>query len=88
MTSLRGGLIAIIAILTPLYASASARDTPSVLTRIGDVRRLTPAQAATGVPVRLEAVVTYYHHDWEMLFVQDETGSRHVRFTNGAKTLV
>jgi diguanylate cyclase (GGDEF)-like protein/PAS domain S-box-containing protein len=24
--------------------------------------------------VRLEAVVTYYHHDWEMLFVQDETG--------------
>jgi diguanylate cyclase (GGDEF)-like protein/PAS domain S-box-containing protein len=73
-TRLWSGFIAIAAILAPAFASGANEGASAVLTRIADVRRLTPAQAAVGVPVRLEGVVTYYHHDWEMLFVQDETG--------------
>jgi diguanylate cyclase (GGDEF)-like protein/PAS domain S-box-containing protein len=67
------GLFAAAAILTPSLALTDPATFP--LTRIEDVRRLSPQKAAEGVPVRLEAVVTYYHHDWEMLFVQDATGA-------------
>jgi diguanylate cyclase (GGDEF)-like protein/PAS domain S-box-containing protein len=38
---------------------------------IREVRQLTPVQAARGLPVRLQAIVTYYHHEWDMAFVQD-----------------
>jgi diguanylate cyclase (GGDEF)-like protein/PAS domain S-box-containing protein len=50
----------------------SQEEAASPLSSIKEVRALSPEQAAAGRPVRLKAVVTYYHHEWEMLFVQDE----------------
>jgi len=42
-----------------------------VLTRIEQVKRLTPKQASLGYPVRMRAVVTYYDYRHGDLFVQD-----------------
>ncbi|HWU36355.1 MAG TPA: hypothetical protein VN203_01840, partial [Candidatus Acidoferrum sp.] len=44
-----------------------------VLTKVAQVRQLLPEQARLGYPVRLRAVVTYYHSDERDLFIQDET---------------
>jgi len=53
--------------------SAPAHDLP-VLTRVADVRHLTPAQADLGYPVRLRGVMTYADLHWtNILFLQDET---------------
>jgi len=44
-----------------------------LLTRVEQIRRLSPDKAARGYPVRLRAVVTYYGgQGWE-LFIQDST---------------
>lgn len=41
------------------------------LTSIPAIRQLAPDQARQGQPVRLDAVVTFYHKDWGVLFVHD-----------------
>jgi diguanylate cyclase (GGDEF)-like protein len=51
---------------------------PTPLTHIGDVVKLTPAEAAKALPVRLDAVVLYYQPHEENLFVQDATGAIYV----------
>jgi len=43
------------------------------LTRIAQIRRLTPEQAGRGYPVRVRAVVTYYDPQQPDLFIQDST---------------
>ena len=63
-------------------ASIKASDaTPHILptlTRIEQIRSLTPAQANQGYPVRIKGVVTYYGgKGWE-LFVQDQTGGIYI----------
>jgi diguanylate cyclase (GGDEF)-like protein/PAS domain S-box-containing protein len=62
-------VLVVVVLLAPILAASDP------LTTIDAVRRLTADQAAQGLPVRIEAVVTYYHHDWEMLFLQDATGA-------------
>ena len=59
-------------------ASASELQLAEPLSTIGQVRGLSPEEARKRRPVRLKAVVTYYHHDWEMLFVEDATGGVYV----------
>jgi signal transduction histidine kinase len=49
----------------------------SVLTSARDIRRLTPDQAALGLPVRLESVITYVDAG-NTVFVQDATAGTHV----------
>ena len=49
------------------------------LTRASQIRDLTTAQAAKGLPVKLHVTLTYYNPDWNALFVQDETGAAFVR---------
>jgi diguanylate cyclase (GGDEF)-like protein/PAS domain S-box-containing protein len=63
-------------------AASEPAATDAPLTHIADVRALSPEQAAKGRPVKLRATVTYYHHDWEMLFVQDETAALFVYVSN------
>jgi signal transduction histidine kinase/DNA-binding response OmpR family regulator len=46
----------------------------AVLTNVADVKWLSPADADTGRPVRLRAVVTYTHPASYALIVQDATG--------------
>ncbi|HEY7514839.1 MAG TPA: hypothetical protein VIC87_10195, partial [Vicinamibacteria bacterium] len=58
-------------------AAAAAQASPGdreVLTTAAQVRGLSMDEASSGLPVRLEAVVTFYHHPFGMLFVRDTTG--------------
>jgi diguanylate cyclase (GGDEF)-like protein/PAS domain S-box-containing protein len=70
-----------------VIASASAQapspspapPPPTAVPRsLAEVARLTPEQAAKRPTVRLPVVVTYYHHEWDMLFVQDATAGVYV----------
>jgi PAS domain S-box-containing protein len=47
----------------------------TVLTRVAEVRRLTPAEAASALPVRLRGVITYHDGAKFHLYLQDDTGS-------------
>lgn len=44
-----------------------------VLTTVGQVRKLSSAQANLRYPVQLRGVVTYYNPMWHYLFIQDST---------------
>jgi diguanylate cyclase (GGDEF)-like protein/PAS domain S-box-containing protein len=59
----------------------------SLLTRIDEIRRLTPEEAALQHPVRLRAVVTYYDPEPPDLFIQDSTEGIWVE-TTGTKLTV
>jgi PAS domain S-box-containing protein len=53
--------------------SATAENLPT-LTRVEQIRRLTPEDAARGYPTRIRGVVTYYNRVERDLFIQDSTG--------------
>jgi diguanylate cyclase (GGDEF)-like protein/PAS domain S-box-containing protein len=63
-----------------LQADAAPPPSPSPAAphSLADVARLSREQAAQHPFVRLPVVVTYYHHEWDMLFVQDATGAVYV----------
>jgi two-component system, cell cycle sensor histidine kinase and response regulator CckA len=76
------------AMCTPLVrqpASAAAEQLktgegmPEVLRNIREVRSLSRDQAARGVGVRLQGVVTYANSTHQQLFLQDATGAVYVR---------
>lgn len=56
-----------------------ARETLPALTTVAAVRRLSPAEADRGYPVRLRAVVTYFDPRSRYLVVQDATGGIYVQ---------
>jgi PAS domain S-box-containing protein len=62
----------------------SATQERRVLHTTADVRNLTKDDAARGLAVRLQAVVTYYDASWSVMFVQDATGGIYV-VANGVK---
>jgi signal transduction histidine kinase len=53
-------------------------QTPTVLTTIGQLQALSPEEARTPQPVKVQATVTYTDAEWQMLFVQDSTASAFV----------
>jgi PAS domain S-box-containing protein len=64
---------------TPIWLHGSlAFSSPPLLTRVVDVRRLTPREARRSYPVRLRGVVTYYDPEWHNLFIQDDSGGIYV----------
>lgn len=63
------------ACLLLLSLAGFSAEVPPELFQIGQVRGLDPKRAAEGLPVRLEAVVTYSDPTWQVLFVRDETGA-------------
>ena len=58
-----------------------------LLTRVADIRQLSPRQAALGYPVRVEGVVTYCDQEWSHLFVQDETAGIYVEWSEPRQSL-
>src|SRR5579863_9790064 len=56
-------------------ALASAHPALPVLSRVEQIRTLTPDQARRGYPVHLRVVVTYFDPLGPNLFVQDSTGA-------------
>jgi diguanylate cyclase (GGDEF)-like protein/PAS domain S-box-containing protein len=69
-----GAAVLVGAIGADLNAAAAPASSPSspIIQTLGQLRALPPAEAGRHLPVRITAVVTYYHHEWEMVFVQDE----------------
>jgi PAS domain S-box-containing protein len=55
-----------------LTAAAQGAGLP-VITRVADIRHLTPAQAELGFPVHVRGVLTHYDPSREDLFIQDAT---------------
>jgi signal transduction histidine kinase len=49
-----------------------------VLTNLAQVRALSLLEGAKGIPVSVRATITYIDPAWQMLFVQDESGSSYV----------
>ncbi|HEV2209241.1 MAG TPA: ATP-binding protein [Verrucomicrobiae bacterium] len=47
----------------------------AVLTKVSEVLRLRPEQAATGRPVRIHGVVTFFDKDWRLGFLQNHSGA-------------
>jgi diguanylate cyclase (GGDEF)-like protein len=60
-------------------ASVAVPVAQPLLTRIADIKKLVPAEAAKSLPVRIDAVVLYYQPREEMLYVQDATGAIYIR---------
>jgi signal transduction histidine kinase len=59
-------------------SAQSAAPTEAVLTTTAAVRALSREDAGRGLPVRIEAVVTYHEPAWYLSFVQDSTGGIYV----------
>lgn len=70
----------------PPEPAAAPRSMP-VLTHVADVHRLSQGEAVRGYPVRLRAVVTYFDPDWQLLFVQDDSGGVFVEHRDEVWTL-
>ena len=54
---------------------------PPVLRTIKSVRDLTPARAATGLPVRVRGVITFVDPIWQQLYLQDATEGIYVKYS-------
>lgn len=54
---------------------------PPVLRTIKSVRELTPARAATGLPVRVRGVITFVDPIWQQLYLQDATEGIYVKYS-------
>jgi len=71
-------------IFVDVPAPVASTDVPSppqdlpTLRRVSEVRSISPEEADKGYPVRLEGIVTYYHPEWFILFIQDETAGIYV----------
>ena len=63
-----------LAVLARVGQAEPSGQTLPVLTRIEQIRKLTPEQAQQGYPVRLRAVVTFYGGPGWEFFVHDPTG--------------
>lgn len=57
----------------PTTTPQTEAEATNLLQTVQQIRLLSPEQAAPGLPVRVQAVVTYYDPSWGTLFVQDET---------------
>lgn len=66
-----------------LHAGQISPERPSlpILTHVTQVRELTPEKARLGYPVRLRAVVTYFHPEQGDMFIQDATAGIYVNPT-------
>jgi hypothetical protein len=56
------------------YGQQPSPDALPILSRVGEVRRLTPEQARKGYPLHLRVVVTYFDALEPTMFVEDATG--------------
>ncbi|MDQ5836550.1 MAG: ATP-binding protein, partial [Acidobacteriota bacterium] len=68
------------ALVVPLEGDAGgeadappATSTRRLLTKVAEIRRLTPDEADAAYPVSVRGVVTYYDRSWRVLFLQDST---------------
>jgi len=57
-----------------IFAQAAGRGAPRTATTVAQIRAFTPSEIASGVPVELHSIVTYYEPAEGQIFVQDATG--------------
>ncbi len=73
-----------------LYAVVAAGQQKAVLptiTKVEQIRKLTPEQVSLNYPVRLRGVVTYFDPNSESMFIQDATGGIWARHPRGIAKL-
>jgi PAS domain S-box-containing protein len=56
-------------------AKGSTTSAEAILTKVSEVLRLRPEQAATGRPVCLHGIVTFFDKDWRLGFLQNHSGA-------------
>ena len=56
---------------------------PTILTTVGQVRKLSPGEIKSGVPARIEAVLTYFDRVSNYCFAQDSSGGIRVNLAPG-----
>ena len=72
------------------YAGAAAGQSPpplATLTKVEEIRKMTPEQVNLNYPVRLKGVVTYFDPFSESMFLQDATGGIWARHPRGITKL-
>jgi PAS domain S-box-containing protein len=60
------------------FAASGRCAAQPVFTNISQIRNLPAVDAEKGLPVRIQAVVTYYDPKWDTLFVHDHSGGVYV----------
>jgi PAS domain S-box-containing protein len=63
--------------LFPFISETQITGAP--LSQVREVRGLAPHRADLGLPVQIRGYVTYWDREWDILFVQDQTGGIFVR---------
>lgn len=69
-------LLLLISSMAPVRGGHAARE---ALTTVAALQRIGSRQASQGIPVRIEAQITFVDTGWAMMFVRDPTGSAFVR---------
>ena len=68
--------------LLPAHSAAQPSALPNThrkpLTSITEIFNISKEQALTGIPIELNATVTYFDWEWSLLFVQDDQGSAYL----------
>ena len=88
-TVLEDGFFKLVRLRTPGEAASAPGPTAGVaktnqtLTRIADVLRLTKVEAAHGLPVRLQGVITFADPEWHNAYLQGPDGAVYVDSTQG-----
>lgn len=77
-------IVAILAVFSAVWTCRAA-EVPRVLHSVKEVRGLSHADAARGMPVEFEATVTYFRFYEKTLFVQDGAWGVYVNATTGLK---
>lgn len=62
-------------LLLLLLISAPATPAQELLTKVDQVRALTPEQAGARIPVKLDGLITFFDSKRGQAFIQDETGT-------------
>src|SRR5262245_55995168 len=74
------GALLILGLGLRMAETQAASATFPRLTRVEEIKQLTPSQAGNGVPVRIRVVVTF-QNDFGDCFVQDSTGGVYISRT-------
>jgi PAS domain S-box-containing protein len=84
MTRVTAWLVAIFGLLQTLQLAAQPAGEPSlpILLTTEGIQRLPRKEADRGLPARIDAIVTYSHHTWRSVFIEDATGGIYCEANN------
>jgi len=75
-------LVPLLCAIATLLAYCHAGSEESLLTNVGQIRKLSPEQISQSRPVTIQGVVTFYEPAEHLLFIEDRTGAIFIRTTD------